>query len=246
MATVPQTVNCVDVLPRTSRHLHSHLLWTSLEPGHCHCAVCLMVPHMNIRKPSVNKSNTGVRTLISHHNRRTLVALKYCFSLSRKMREISTVQSESVRRIENAWVSRDMRETWQIFRLGAPQTVTNTVNVVVSKKWREIDTSLLHTTNRKYHMAYIGPIRSFPMTLETPEGHSRDAGHIKCNSTNICAIFRTVLTDTLSFLLANTKRTIHCVSKKQDTKLLPITSPNVNRFHHIAWMSTWCWVISPV
>ena len=23
---------------------------------------------------------------------------------------------------------------------------------------------------------------------------------------------------------------IHCVSKKQDTKLLPITSPNVNRF----------------
>jgi len=24
--------------------------------------------------------------------------------------------------------------------------------------------------------------------------------------------------------------TVHCVSKKQDTKLLPITSPNVNRF----------------
>ena len=23
---------------------------------------------------------------------------------------------------------------------------------------------------------------------------------------------------------------VHCVSKKQDTKLLPITSPNVNRF----------------
>jgi len=39
---------------------------------------------------------------------------KYCFSLSRKMREISTVRSESVRLIENAWVSREMRETWQI------------------------------------------------------------------------------------------------------------------------------------
>ena len=33
MDTMPQTVNCVDVLPRTSRHLHRHLLWTSLEPG---------------------------------------------------------------------------------------------------------------------------------------------------------------------------------------------------------------------
>jgi len=79
MDTVLQTVNCVDVLPRTSRHLHSHLLWTSLEPGHCHCAVCLMEPHMNISKPSVDKSNTGVRTLISHHKRRTLVTLKILF-----------------------------------------------------------------------------------------------------------------------------------------------------------------------
>jgi len=100
MDTVPQTANCVDVLPIwliASRHLHSHLLWTSLEPGHCHCAVCLMEPH--ISKPSVSKSNTGVRTLISHHRRRTLV--------SRKMREISTVRSESVRLIENTWVTRD-------------------------------------------------------------------------------------------------------------------------------------------
>ena len=79
MDTVPQAVNCVHVLPRTSRHLHSHLLWTSLEPGHCHCAVCLMELHMNISKPSVNKGNTGVRTLISHHKRRTLVTLKILF-----------------------------------------------------------------------------------------------------------------------------------------------------------------------
>jgi len=38
-------------------------------------------------------------------------------------------------------------------RLDAIQAVTYTVKVVVSKKWREIDTllGLLHTTNRKYH-----------------------------------------------------------------------------------------------
>jgi len=35
-------------------------------------------------------------------------------------------------------------------RLGALQAVTYTVKVVVSKKWRKIDTLLLHTTNRKY------------------------------------------------------------------------------------------------
>jgi len=35
-----------------------------------------------------------------------------------------------------------------------PLAVTYTVKVVVSKKWCEIDTLLLHTTNRKYHMAY--------------------------------------------------------------------------------------------
>ena len=55
---------------------------------------------MNINKPSVNKSNTGVITLISHH--KTLVTLKYCFSLRRKMHEISTVRSERARLIENA------------------------------------------------------------------------------------------------------------------------------------------------
>ena len=80
-------------------------------------------------------------------------------------------------------------------RLGALQAVTYTVKVVVSKKWREIDTLLLHTTNRKYHMAYL--FVPFPMTLELDdfEGHSTIAGLIKCNSTNICATFSTVLTD---------------------------------------------------
>jgi len=79
-------------------------------------------------------------------------------------------------------------------RLGALQAVAYTVKVVVSKKWREIDTLLLHTTNRKYHVAYLFML--FPMTLDDLEGHSPNAGFIKCNSTNIYATFSTVLTDT--------------------------------------------------
>ena len=62
------------------------------------------------------------------------------------------------------------------------------------KKWREIDTLLLHTTNRKYHLAY--QFMPFSMTLDDREGHSPNAGLIKCNSMNICATFSTVLTDT--------------------------------------------------
>jgi len=45
-------------------------------------AVCLTEPH--ISKPSVNKSSTGVRTLISHHKRRTLVTLKILFFVQRE------------------------------------------------------------------------------------------------------------------------------------------------------------------
>jgi len=44
-------------------------------------------------------------------------------------------------------------------------------------------------------MAYL--FVSFPMTLDDLEGHSCDAGLVKCNSTNICATFSTVLTDTV-------------------------------------------------
>ena len=36
----------------------------------------------------------------------------------------------------------------------------------------------------------------FPMTLDDLAGHSRVAGLIKCNSTDICATFRTASTDT--------------------------------------------------
>ena len=42
-------------------------------------------------------------------------------------------------------------------------------------------------------MAYL--FVSFPMTLDDLEGHSRDAGLIKCNSTtNMCATFSMVVT----------------------------------------------------
>jgi len=58
-------------------------------------------------------------------------------------------------------------------------------NVVVSKKWCMIHTLLLHTSNRKYHMAYR--FVPSPMTLGDLEGHSPVAGLNKCNST-----FRTV------------------------------------------------------
>ena len=81
-------------------------------------------------------------------------------------------------------------------RLGTQQAVTYTVKVVVvvSKKWCRIDILLLHITNRKYHMAYL--FVPFPMTLDDLEGHSPNAGLIKCNFTNICVTFSTVLTDT--------------------------------------------------
>ena len=65
--------------------------------------------------------------------------------------------------------------------------------VVASKKWWEIDTLLLHASNRKYHIAYL--FVPFPMTLHNLEGHSPNAGLIKCNSTNIFATFRIVFTD---------------------------------------------------
>jgi len=48
----------------------------------------------------------------------------------------------------------------------------------------DIDTLLLHTTNRKYHMAYL--FIPFSVTLDDLEGHSLNAGLIICNLTNIC------------------------------------------------------------
>jgi len=79
-------------------------------------------------------------------------------------------------------------------RSGVLWAVTYIIKVVVSKKWHKIDRLLLHTTNRKYHTAYL--FVSFPMTSDDLEGHLCNAGLIKCNSTNICAIFRMVSTDT--------------------------------------------------
>jgi len=86
-------------------------------------------------------------------------------------------------------------QKWHLFKVRRPTgSHTHTVKVVVSKKWREIDTLLLQTTNRKYHMAYL--FVPSPMTLDDLEGHSPNAGLIECNSTNMCATFSTVLTDT--------------------------------------------------
>jgi len=68
-------------------------------------------------------------------------------------------------------------------RLGALQAVTYTIKVVVSKKWREIDTLLLHTTNRKYHVACV--FVPFPVTFDDLESHLPNAGLIICNSTNM-------------------------------------------------------------
>jgi len=88
------------------------------------------------------------------------------------------------------------------------KTVTYTVNVAVYQKWCKIDTLLLHTTNRKCHVAYR--FRAISNDLEWPKGHSPIAKLLKCNSANICATFRRVSNDTarravprrqLSFLL---------------------------------------------
>jgi len=85
-------------------------------------------------------------------------------------------------------------QKWTIQRYAPLKAVTYAVNVVVSKNWCRIDTLLLHTSNRKYHMAYR--FVPSPVTLGNLESHSPVAGLIKCNSTNICATFRTVSTDT--------------------------------------------------
>jgi len=58
-----------------------------------------------------------------------------------------------------------------------------TVKVVVSKKWCKIDTLLLHTTNRKYYMAY--QFVPYPMTLDDFEGHSPVARLINYNNRRI-------------------------------------------------------------
>jgi len=77
-------------------------------------------------------------------------------------------------------------------RFGALQAVTYTVKVVVSKMARDRHIVTIH--HRKYHMAYL--FVPFQMNLDDPEGHWPNAGLIKCNSTNVCAIFCTVLTNT--------------------------------------------------
>jgi len=69
-----------------------------------------------------------------------------------------------------------------------------TVKVVVLKKWCKIDTLLLYTTNKKYHIAYL--FVPFPMTLDDIEGHSRNAGLSNANRRTFVRQFNMVLTDT--------------------------------------------------
>ena len=70
-------------------------------------------------------------------------------------------------------------------RLGTLQAVTYALKVAVSKKWREIDTLLLYTTKRKYHMAYL--FVSFPVTLDDLEGHLPNAGQMQFDE-HLCDI----------------------------------------------------------
>jgi len=61
-------------------------------------------------------------------------------------------------------------------RLVSQQAVTCTVKVVLSKKWCKIDTLLLHTTHRKYHIAYR--FWPFSVTLDDLEViHLCDISH---------------------------------------------------------------------
>ena len=55
------------------------------------------------------------------------------------------------------------------------------------------DRNAVHTS-RKCHVTY--PFLPFPLTLNDLEGHSPIARFFKYSSTNICATFRTVSTDT--------------------------------------------------
>ena len=70
-------------------------------------------------------------------------------------------------------------------------------------------------------MAYL--FVPFPMTLDDLKGHSCNAGLIKCNLTNICAIFHMVSTNTarravsrqyLSFLSHIAKQCVHYMNAR--------------------------------
>ena len=92
-------------------------------------------------------------------------------------------------------------------RLGALQAATYILKVVVSKKWCEIDTLLLHATNRKYGLS----IRAIYMTLDDLEGHLPNAGLIKCNSRNICVTLAQLIDSIASWLSARVYYTLaHC------------------------------------
>ena len=72
---------------------------------------------------------------------------------------------------------------WKTIQGYAPlKAVTYTVNAIMSKKWCRINTLLLHTSNRKYHMTYRF------MTLGDLEGHLPVAGHQMQFNEHLCDI----------------------------------------------------------
>ena len=75
-------------------------------------------------------------------------------------------------------------------RLGLSRAVTYTVKVAVLKKRCNTDTLLVHTT-RQYHVAYR--FVPFPLTLKVIR-MLQDLSY-RCNSTSMCATFRTVSAD---------------------------------------------------
>ena len=74
--------------------------------------------------------------------------------------------------------------------------------MLISRKWCKTDLQDLQDlqwkTNRKSYMAY--QMVATAVNLNDLESHSEVAGLFKCNSSNICAVFYTISTDSPSAL----------------------------------------------
>jgi len=81
------------------------------------------------------------------------------------------------------------------------------------------------------HVGPLGPVEFLLFGLS--KVHSKNAKYNCCVLSSVLKMFvafvLVIYCASLSHLV-KIFQILHCVSKKQDTKLLPITSPNVNRF----------------